>query len=72
MVVFPQIESVKGIENVEKIAALEGVGGLMFGPGDYALDAGIPPSLGAPDPRLLEAMGKFAAAGRKFNKALMG
>jgi len=73
VVVIPQIESVKGVENVEEIAALDGVGALMFGPGDFMLDAGITPSLGGiPDPRLLEAMGKFGAGGKKFNRPLFG
>lgn len=70
--VIPQIESVKGIANVEEIAAIEGVHAIMFGPGDYMADAGIPVSLGAPDPRLLEAMGKLAAAGKKYNVPLVG
>ena len=32
---IPQVESVKGVENVEEIAAVEGVCGLLFGPGDF-------------------------------------
>jgi 2-keto-3-deoxy-L-rhamnonate aldolase RhmA len=69
--VIAQIESVKGVENVEEIAAVEGVSALMFGPGDYMADAGIPLSLDTPDPRLMEAMGKFAAAGRKYHLPLL-
>ena len=71
--VIPQIESVKGVENAEEIAAVEGVGALMFGPGDYMADAGIPLQLGGiPDPRFLKAMEKFAAAGKKYNRPLLG
>jgi 4-hydroxy-2-oxoheptanedioate aldolase len=71
--IIPQIESVKGIEHADEIAGVEGVNAIMFGPGDYMADAGIPLSLGPnPDPRLLEAMGKFAAAGAKHNKPLLG
>jgi 4-hydroxy-2-oxoheptanedioate aldolase len=45
----------------------------MFGPGDFMADAGIPISLfGEPDPRFLAAMAKFAAAGAKYGRPLMG
>lgn len=70
---IPQIESVKGLENIEAIAAVEGVSGLMFGPGDYSADAGIELKLGGePDPRFLEAMGRFVAAANKFDLPLFG
>jgi len=69
--IIPQIESLKGIENIEEIAALEYTHALLFGPGDFMLDAGIPLRLADPDVRLLEAMGKFSAAGKKYNKPLM-
>jgi 4-hydroxy-2-oxoheptanedioate aldolase len=36
--IIAQIESVKGVENVEEIAALEHVSALMFGPGDFSAD----------------------------------
>jgi 4-hydroxy-2-oxoheptanedioate aldolase len=71
--VFAQIESVKGVKNVEEIAALENVHGLMFGPGDFMADAGIPMTLaGPPHPTLIDAMDKFVAAGRKYDKSLLG
>ncbi|KNG49540.1 macrophomate synthase [Stemphylium lycopersici] len=38
---IPQIESLKGVENAEEIAAVEGISGLMFGPGDYMIEAGM-------------------------------
>jgi 4-hydroxy-2-oxoheptanedioate aldolase len=70
---IPQIESVKGVENVDEIAAVDGVCGMLFGPGDFMADAGIPLQLGGvPNPRLVEAMGKFAAAGAKYNRVLFG
>lgn len=73
IVVIAQIESVKGVENVEEIAAIEGVGALMFGPGDFMADAGLELKLGGdPHPTFLAAMGKFAAAGKKFGKPLFG
>lgn len=70
--IIPQIESVKGVEAADEIAALEGVSGLMFGPGDFMLDAGLPVQLGGvPHPDFLAAMGKFGAAGAKHNKPLL-
>jgi len=36
-----QIESRIGLENIEEIAAVEGVSELFFGPADYSADAGV-------------------------------
>lgn len=73
--IIPQIESVKGVENAEEIAAVEGVDALMFGPGDYLIDAGLDLSrvmAGDPEPEFLEAMGKFGAAAAKHNVPVFG
>jgi 4-hydroxy-2-oxoheptanedioate aldolase len=73
--VIPQIESVKGIENCEEIAAVEGISGLMFGPTDYMVDAGIDVEgflKRNPDPRFFEAMGKFRAAAAKHDIPIFG
>lgn len=71
--IIAQIESVKGVENVDAIAALPGVSALMFGPGDFMADAGIPLKLGGePHPDFISAMGKFVAAGAKHGKPLFG
>lgn len=71
--IIPQIESVKGLENIEEIAAIPEVTALMFGPGDFSADAGIELKLGGePDPRFLAAITKFAEAARKFGKPLFG
>jgi len=73
IIVIAQIESVKGVENVEEIAALEGISALMFGPGDYMADAGLELKLGGePHPTFAAAMGKFAGAGQKYGKPLFG
>jgi 4-hydroxy-2-oxoheptanedioate aldolase len=70
---FPQIESVKGVENIDEIACVEGISGLMFGPGDFMADAGPPIKMGGePHPVFADAMAKFAAAGAKYNLPLMG
>lgn len=73
--IIPQIESVKGIENADEIAAVPGVHALMFGPGDYMIDAGLDLSTvlsGEPDPKFLEAMGKFGAAAHKNGLPIFG
>ncbi|KAI1839848.1 hypothetical protein JX265_009926 [Neoarthrinium moseri] len=73
IVVIPQIESVKGVENAEEIAAVEGVGALMFGPGDFMADAGVPIKMGGePHPTFAAAMARFVAAGQKYNRPLFG
>ncbi|KAJ8111249.1 hypothetical protein OPT61_g6114 [Boeremia exigua] len=73
--IIPQIESIKGIENAEEIAAVPGVHALMFGPGDYMIDAGLDLSTvlsGEPNPKLMEAMGKFGAAAQKYGLPIFG
>jgi 4-hydroxy-2-oxoheptanedioate aldolase len=73
IVLIAQIESVEGVKNVEEIAAVEGVSALMFGPGDYMADAGLPLKMdGEPHPTFAAAMGKFAGAGQKYGKPLVG
>lgn len=63
------------MENAEEIAAVEGISGLMFGPGDYMIEAGM--NLddflnGKPDPKFFEAMGKFNAAAAKNDLPIFG
>ncbi|KAH8901405.1 Phosphoenolpyruvate/pyruvate domain-containing protein [Thozetella sp. PMI_491] len=72
--IFAQIESVKGVQNVNEIAAIPEVHGIMFGPGDYSADAGLPPfKMGSPPhPDLLAAMGETAMAAGKVQKPMLG
>jgi len=71
--IIPQVESVKGIENVEEIAAVEGVAALMFGPGDYMIDAGLQLKLsGEPHPTFLAAMGRLIGAAKTAKLPLFG
>lgn len=71
--IIPQVESVKGLENIEEIAAVPGVTALMFGPGDYMADAGIKGRVGGQmDPRVLAAMGKVSEVAKKYGKPLLG
>jgi 4-hydroxy-2-oxoheptanedioate aldolase len=71
--IIPQIESVKGIANVEEIASIPGVSALMFGPGDFMADARIPLAMGGPPhPTLASAMESMSKAGKKYNIPLVG
>ncbi|KAF1968417.1 hypothetical protein BU23DRAFT_655927 [Bimuria novae-zelandiae CBS 107.79] len=71
--VIPQIESVKGVENLDEIAAVKGIHGLMFGAGDFSLSAGLPIQLGGvPHPTLADAMGKYHAAAQKNDLVTLG
>lgn len=72
--VIPQIESVKGFENLDEIASVPGVDAIMFGPGDYLADLGVQFKYeegATPPPEFLEAMGKLSAASKKYNVPLM-
>jgi 4-hydroxy-2-oxoheptanedioate aldolase len=71
--IIPQIESVKGVENLDEIAAVEGVTGLMFGPGDFSADAGIEFRMdGEPYPTFVAAMTKMVTTAHKYGKPLFG
>lgn len=72
-VIIPQVESVKGIENVDEIAAVPGVSAIMFGPGDFMVDAGCDlNAFGAPNPVFDAAVAKFSAAAKRNNVPLFG
>jgi 4-hydroxy-2-oxoheptanedioate aldolase len=65
----------KGMANIEEIFAVPGISAVMFGPGDYMIDAGIDLSgvlSGNPDPAFLEVMGKFSAVAAKNNLPIFG
>ena len=54
---------------------MSGISGLMFGPGDYMIEAGMDIDgflKGTPDPRFFEAMGKFSAAAAKHDLPIFG
>ncbi|KAK7181797.1 hypothetical protein DPSP01_012523 [Paraphaeosphaeria sporulosa] len=71
--VIPQVETVRGIENVDEIAAVPGIHGLMFGPGDYMISAGLPLKLGGePHPTFVAAMTKLVTAAKTNGLALFG
>jgi len=61
-----QIESALGLENIEAIAAVEGVDGLFIGPADLAASLGYPGQAGHPDvkARIFDAIRRIRAAGK--------
>ena len=68
-VVILQIESPEALENVEKIAAVPGFNGLLFGPGDFSHRIGKVGQLNAPE--VVAARKRVAAAARQHGKFAM-
>jgi 2-keto-3-deoxy-L-rhamnonate aldolase RhmA len=63
-----QIETVEGLENCEKIAAVEGVDALFVGPSDLRLSMGKHITTPLSDPALQEAFDRVAAACKAHGK----
>lgn len=61
-----QIEHEQAVANAAAIAAVPGIDGLFFGPGDYSTSIGVPGQLGHRDVR--GAMEKVAAAAKASGK----
>lgn len=64
--VVVMLESPKGIENCEAIAAVQGIDALLIGTNDLCFEMGIPGKFD--DPRVAEAYRKVIAACRKHGK----
>jgi 2-keto-3-deoxy-L-rhamnonate aldolase RhmA len=64
--VVVMIESPRGVENCEEIAAVRGVDALLVGTNDLCFEMGIPGQFN--DPRVAEAYKKVIAACRKHGK----
>jgi len=62
-----QIESIQGVENIDKILSFEEIDGAMIGPYDLSASLGIPGQLD--HPRALDAIKKVIAACAKYGKA---
>ena len=60
------LESPRGIENCEAIAAVPGIDALLIGTNDLCFEMGIPGQFN--DPRIREAYAKVIAACRKHGK----
>jgi 4-hydroxy-2-oxoheptanedioate aldolase len=61
-----QIETEAGLAQVDAIAAVKGVDGLFFGPGDFAHRIGLVGQISHPD--VLNAMSKVAKASQRHGK----
>jgi 2-keto-3-deoxy-L-rhamnonate aldolase RhmA len=66
--IIPQIESAKAVENAAAIAAVPGIDGLFIGPADLCGSLGLP--VGAIEPKLIAALEKVVAAGKKTGRAV--
>jgi len=64
--VLCQIEHDEALRNASEIAAVPGVDGLFFGPGDYSVSAGLPAQI--THPRVMEAMAQVANAAKRSGK----
>jgi 2-dehydro-3-deoxyglucarate aldolase/4-hydroxy-2-oxoheptanedioate aldolase len=62
-----QIESARAVEQVDEIAALDGVDVLFVGPRDLSHDLGVPGDVGAP--AYVAALGQVRGAAEKHGKA---
>ncbi len=62
-----QIESAKTLENLDAIAATDGIDALLVGPNDLSISLGIPGDLN--NKIEIEAIGEVAAACKRHNKA---
>ncbi|MGC1519916.1 MAG: aldolase/citrate lyase family protein [Steroidobacteraceae bacterium] len=67
MCVIVQVESVAALTQVERIAAVDGVDGVFFGPADLAASMGLLGKLG--DPRVQDALLEGIAAVARTGKA---
>ncbi|OCF75977.1 hypothetical protein I204_03274 [Kwoniella mangroviensis CBS 8886] len=63
--VICMIETVRALEDVDSIAAVEGVDVLLIGRGDLTSDMGIPGDFS--NPRIEEAFGRVSAAAKKVS-----
>ena len=66
---IPQCETKECLDNIEAIAALEGVDGILFGPADLSVSLGIPGNMQAP--MLLEAMEHVKSVCKRNGKIAM-
>ncbi len=67
---FAQIETKEGVENIEEIAATEGLSGLYVGPYDLSLSLGCKQVADLADDDLYEAIERVVRAAKKYNRRL--
>ena len=61
------IETVEALENVEKIAATEGLTGIYIGPSDLSISMGFKPGLDRVEPEMISAINKIYDACKNNN-----
>ena len=61
------IETAEALENVEKIAATEGLTGIYIGPSDLSISMGFNPGLDRVEPEMIGAINKIYNACKKNN-----
>ena len=61
------IETVEALENVEKIAATEGLTGIYIGPSDLSISMGFNPGLDRVEPEMISAINKIYDACKSNN-----
>ena len=68
LVRLAMIETKKGLENVEAIAATPGISGLFVGPNDLSMSLGFAPSSSPSEPKVLDALDRILKAAQTHNK----
>ena len=61
------IETVEALENVEKIAATDGLTGIYIGPSDLSISMGFKPGLDRVEPEMINAIKKIYDACKNNN-----
>lgn len=63
--IIVQVETVKGLENLDAIAGVRGIDGIFIGPADLAADMGYPGQTDHPDVHaaIMDALSRIRAAG---------
>ena len=61
------IETVEALENVEKIAATDGLTGIYIGPSDLSISMGLKPGLDRVEPEMIDAINKIYNACKNNN-----
>ena len=68
VILLPQIESARGLEHLDEIVAVEGVGGVLLGPEDLGVSSGWPRGNPWINPAFLDAAGVVTETCRRHNK----
>ena len=61
------IETVEALDNVDKIAATDGLTGIYIGPSDLSISMGFNPGLDRVEPEMIDAINKIENACKKNN-----